>query len=151
MQKKADSFPSFFVQEGDFPNGKVEQGTTFAENVHKGLPMALQSIEAHPLCLEEESRMINFNKEELFSTFFEASGSPIKRVQQVRTDPVTLKKCRVTPSRALENERGTEKLYHPPEIDLDEKKCPFCSGNLESMTPCLMPAISGKKRLTHND
>jgi galactose-1-phosphate uridylyltransferase len=95
--------------------------------------------------------MIEFKKEELFSTFFEASGSPIKRIQQVRTDPVTLKKCRITPSRALENERGTEKLYQPPEMDLDEKKCPFCSGNLESMTPCLMPAISEKKRLSYND
>jgi len=80
-----------------------------------------------------------------------ASGSRTKRVQQVRTDPVTLKKCRITLSRALENERGTEMLYHPPEADLDEKKCPFCPGNLESMTPCLMPEISGKKRLSYND
>jgi len=95
--------------------------------------------------------MIKFNKEELFSTFFEASGRPIKRIQQVRTDPVTLKKCRVTPSRSLENERGTEKLYHPPEMDMDVKKCPFCPGNLETMTPCLMPEITGKKRLSYND
>jgi len=81
----------------------------------------------------------------------DASGSRIRRIQQVRTDPVTLRKCRITPSRALENERGTEMLYHPPETDLDEKKCPFCPGNLEFMTPCLMPEISEKKRMSHND
>ena len=80
----------------------------------------------------------------------DASGNRMERTQQVRTDPVTLKRCRITPSRALENERGTEMLYHPPETDLDEKKCPFCPGNLESMTPCLLPEISEAKRLSHN-
>ena len=95
--------------------------------------------------------MIEFNKTELFATFMSASGSRIKRVQQVRTDPVTLKKCRITPSRSLEKERGTEIFYHPPEMDLDEKKCPFCPGNMESMTPCFMPEISEKKRLVYKD
>ena len=95
--------------------------------------------------------MIEFKKIELSATFMDASGRRIRRTQQVRTDPVTLKKCRITPSRALENERGTEMLYHPPEKDLDERKCPFCPGNLESMTPCLMPEISEKKRMSHND
>lgn len=81
----------------------------------------------------------------------DASGNRIKRVQQIRTDPVALKRCRITPSRALEKERGTEMLYHPPQEDMDEKKCPFCPGNLESITPCLMPEISENKRLSHND
>lgn len=81
----------------------------------------------------------------------DGSGSRIKRIQQVRTDPVTLKKCRITPSRALEKERGTEMLYHPPEKDLDEKKCPFCPANRDAMTPCLMPEISEEKRLCYKD
>ncbi len=59
--------------------------------------------------------MIEFKKTELSATFTDASGKAIKRIQEVRTDPVTLKKCRVTPSRALENERGTEMLHEPPE------------------------------------
>lgn len=94
--------------------------------------------------------MIEFKKTEFSANFSDASGKPINRVQQVRTDPLTLKQCRITPSRALENERGTEKLYQPPDTDLDESQCPFCVGNLESMTPCLKRQISERKRLKNN-
>ncbi|WP_457552066.1 galactose-1-phosphate uridylyltransferase [Desulfobacula sp.] len=95
--------------------------------------------------------MIEFNKTTLSANFMDASGKQLKRIQQVRTDPVTLKKCRITPSRTLENERGTERLYPPPKMDMDKKKCPFCPGNLESMTPCLDPKVSEKKRLSYNN
>ncbi len=94
--------------------------------------------------------MIEFHKKEFSAHFYDGSGKPLERVQQVRTDPVTLKQCRITLSRALENERGTEKLYQPPEVDLDESKCPFCTENLESMTPCLNQLISQNKRLKNN-
>lgn len=93
--------------------------------------------------------MIEFNKTEFSADFTDAEGNHVTRVQQVRTDPLTLKQCRITPSRALENERGTEKLYQPPDIDLDESKCPFCPGNLDTMTPCLKKEISTKKRLNY--
>ncbi|MFW2364958.1 MAG: galactose-1-phosphate uridylyltransferase [Desulforhopalus sp.] len=73
------------------------------------------------------------------------------RVQQVRTDPVTLKQCRITPSRELENERGTEKLYQPPEMDLNESRCPFCPGNLDRMTPCLKKDVCKEQRLKNNE
>ncbi len=94
--------------------------------------------------------MIEFNKTEFSAIFTDASGKPLTRVQQVRTDPVTLKQCRITPSRALENERGTEKLYQPPDMDLDESKCPFCAANIELMTPCLNQQICDSKRLKNN-
>ena len=96
-------------------------------------------------------QLIEFKQLELSANFTDASGKQVKRIQQVRTDPLTLKQCRITPSRALENERGTEMLYHPPEEDMDEEKCPFCPKNLFSMTPCLMPEISPSKRLSYND
>lgn len=95
--------------------------------------------------------MIEFKKSELSATFRDASGNLIKRIQEVRTDPVTLKKCRITPSRSLENERGTEMLYTPPDADLDQRKCPFCSENLESMTPCFSPGIIEGKRQVYNE
>lgn len=94
--------------------------------------------------------MIEFKMAEFSARFSDAAGRPIKRVLQVRTDPLTLKQCRITPSRALENERGTEKLFQPPEADLDTSKCPFCPGNLEHMTPSLSGQITTGKRLTHN-
>jgi UDPglucose--hexose-1-phosphate uridylyltransferase len=95
--------------------------------------------------------MIEFKKTEFSANFTDAAGKPLQRIQQVRTDPVTLKQCRITPSRSLENERGTEKLYQPPDIDLDESKCPFCPGNLETMTPCLKQEISARKRLKNKN
>jgi galactose-1-phosphate uridylyltransferase len=94
--------------------------------------------------------MIVFDKIELSARFSDAGGKPLLRVLQVRTDPVTQRQCRITPSRSLENERGTEKLHQPPDIDLDESKCPFCPSNLEHMTPCLKKQISSKQRLKKN-
>lgn len=95
--------------------------------------------------------MVEFNVIEFLTNLTDSTGEPVQRVQQVRTDPVTLKQCRITPSRALENERGTEKLYTPPDMDLDESKCPFCPGNLERMTPFLKEDISGEQRLRNNE
>ena len=94
--------------------------------------------------------MIEFNMVELTADFSDAVGIPLKRVLQVRTDPLTLRQCRITASRALANERGTEKLFQPPVTDLDESKCPFCPGNLEKMTPRLNPQISAHRRLITN-
>lgn len=94
--------------------------------------------------------MILFNIIELSARFSDARGNPLQRVQQVRTDPVTQRQCRITPSRLLENERGTETLHQPPEIDLDESKCPFCPANLELITPCLKRQISKNQRLKKN-
>ncbi|WDP91627.1 MAG: galactose-1-phosphate uridylyltransferase [Desulfobacter sp.] len=95
--------------------------------------------------------MIEFKQTDLVASFLDASGRPVKRVQQVRTDPVTLTQCRITPSRALENERGTGMLHPPPNADLDETKCPFCAPNLEAMTPCLAPEISRAGRMYYRD
>ena len=91
--------------------------------------------------------MLEFRIKEFAADFRDTSGNPLTRVQQVRTDPVTLKKCRITPSRSHENERGTEKLYTPPDMDLDESKCPFCPENIECMTPCLKQQICAGGRL----
>ena len=95
--------------------------------------------------------MIEFRKQEFTANFLDAAGKPLARTQQVRTDPVTMRQCRITSCRALEDERGTEKLYQPPEIDLNESTCPFCPENLESMTPCLNEQISKRKRLKNKN
>lgn len=95
--------------------------------------------------------MIEFIIKEFTANFSDASGNQLTRIQQVRLDPVTLKQCRIAPSRSLENERGTEKLYQPPDIDLEESRCPFCPGNLERMTPCLHQNICDSKRLRNKN
>lgn len=91
--------------------------------------------------------MIEFHKIEFIAEFMDAAGKKVERVVQVRTDPVTLRQCRITPSRSLENERGTEKLHQPPDMDLDKSTCPFCPENIEYMTPSLKPEIYRGKRL----
>lgn len=94
--------------------------------------------------------MIEFKIREFTAKFDDATGNKLTRVQQVRSDPVSFKQCRITPSRSLENERGTEKLYMPPDMDLDKSKCPFCPENLERMTPCLSQQICDNKRLKNS-
>ncbi|WP_022667107.1 hypothetical protein [Desulfospira joergensenii] len=94
--------------------------------------------------------MIEFKKAEIEAEFSDPSGKPVQRIIEVRTDPVTLKKSRITPHRSLEKERGTDRLYSPPESDLIEEKCPFCPGNRDSMVPRLKPEISRSGHLVYN-
>ncbi len=95
--------------------------------------------------------MVVFDMIDLSAEFSDAQGKPQRKIQQIRTDPVTLKQCRITPSRAGENERGTEKLYQPPDHDLNESLCPFCPPNIETKTPCLHQQITTGKRLRYNE
>jgi len=95
--------------------------------------------------------VIEFNKIDFSANFTDASGNPLTRIQQVRTDPVTLRQCRITISRSFDNERGTEKLFQPPDVDLDKSNCPFCPGNIEQKTPCLNQLISEQKRLKYKE
>jgi len=94
--------------------------------------------------------MIEFKKSELTAEFMDTSGRRIKRDLEIRTDPISLRTCRILPSRAMEKERGQEGQPAFPDADLDRKKCPFCQENLTSMTPCLLPEISSSPRLTYN-
>ncbi|MDJ0623916.1 MAG: hypothetical protein QNJ17_13185 [Desulfocapsaceae bacterium] len=94
--------------------------------------------------------MIEFRKTSLFAHFEDAVGKRVDREQQVRVDPLTLRTCRITPSRELEKERGTERLHSPPDTDLDTTNCPFCPGNMAAQTPHLTPEISPSGKLTRN-
>ena len=69
--------------------------------------------------------VIAFKMSEYGAEFTDAAGERVRRIQQVRVDPVTGSQCRITLSRALEQERGTEKLHSPPPEDLDRTHCPF--------------------------
>lgn len=91
--------------------------------------------------------LIAFRQKELSAHFSDATGAEITRIQQIRTDPVTLRTCRITPGRALEKERGQTKLHQLPDKDLDTGQCPFCPENLKRMTPCLAGEISKTGRL----
>lgn len=93
--------------------------------------------------------LIQFKKKTLTAGFPDSAGRPVKRAIEVRRDPVTLQTSRITPHRSLEKDRGTDRLYDPPESDLNETTCPFCPGNREAMTPRLTPEICETGRQVH--
>lgn len=94
--------------------------------------------------------MIEFERSTVRACFQLSSGDRAERFIEIRRDPLTRRTSRITPSRALEKERGTERLHTPPREDLDPKRCPFCPQNINTMTPVLLPEISDAPRLRCN-
>ena len=76
-------------------------------------------------------------------------GDALVRPVEIRTNPITGRTSRITFSRGLENEPGTERLPNPPPDSRDTDRCPFCRPRLEQQTPRLTAAIDGGGRLVH--
>ncbi len=95
--------------------------------------------------------MFNFNINSVYGDFKDASGKKIERRVEVRQDPVFLKQSRITFSRSKEKERGIEKFYSPPDIDMNREKCPFCSENIEKATPILSEKFNLTDRLVYKN
>ncbi len=95
--------------------------------------------------------LIEFRQKELSANFSDSKGAKITRIQQIRTDPVTLKTCRITPGRALEEKRDQKEFHRLPQKDLDPDQCPFCPGNIDLMTPCLAREITDTGKLYYRE
>ncbi len=95
--------------------------------------------------------MFDFKVKTVYGNFKDASGQKIERYIEVRKDPVSLKQSRITFSRSKEKERGIEKFYSPPDIDMNREKCPFCSENIEKSTPILSDALNLSHRLVYKN
>ncbi len=95
--------------------------------------------------------MFNFNARTVYGNFRDAFGKKIERYIEIRKDPVYLDQSRITFSRSKEKERGIEKFYTPPDSDMDRKKCPFCSENIEKLTPVLSEKLNLPDRLVYNN
>lgn len=95
--------------------------------------------------------MFDFNVQPVYGNFKTASGKKTERYIEVRKDPVYLKNSRITFSRSKEKERGIEKFYIPPDIDMNRKKCPFCSENIEKATPVLSETLNLDDRLVYKN
>ena len=74
-------------------------------------------------------------------------GTLRERPIEIRTNPVTGRTCRITFSRGLETEPGTECLPAPPPDAHTTDNCPFCPPQLERLTPRLPSAIDTRGRL----
>ena len=79
--------------------------------------------------------------------FTDASGNPVKRPIEIRTNPITWRTCRITFSRSAEKERGAAKLPPPPPDADDTDKCPFCCPQIRKMTPQLSPDLDSHGRI----
>jgi len=92
-------------------------------------------------------RQLKFLVEPVTARFITPDGEPVETVIEVRTNPITLRTCRVTLSRKGEKERGTESLPAPPP-DADKRDgCPFCRPQLTEMTPQCVESLASSGRL----
>lgn len=90
---------------------------------------------------------LRFESQILTARLRNAEGQAMVRPIEVRTHPITGRKCRITYSRSLECEPGTESLpERPPDADALDS-CPFCSGRIDSHTPRAIKAIAPQGRL----
>lgn len=97
--------------------------------------------------MDAQDTAIRFDSQTVTAAFRDASGQEILRPIEIRTHPVTGRKCRITFSRSLETERGTEQLPPPPPDAGNTSQCPFCTPQLEHRTPCLHPGIASTGRM----
>lgn len=90
---------------------------------------------------------LRFESQTLTAAFKDARHKEILRPIEVRTHPISGRKCRVTFSRSLEGEPGTQTLPPPPPDADSTQTCPFCPGQLEKQTPLLHPGVAPEGRM----
>ena len=96
---------------------------------------------------KETDNALRFDSRTLTANFKDVHGQEVERTIEVRTHPITGRRCRITFSRSLECESETSALPSPPP-DADRiQACPFCPGQLEKQTPLLRPEIAPGGRL----
>lgn len=89
---------------------------------------------------------LSFTSETILARFTAPGGQPATRKIEVRTNPVTGRRCRITFSRSAENEPGTAQLPTPPPHWDDTHACPFCQPQVEKLTPRLPGEVFAMQR-----
>ena len=88
-----------------------------------------------------------FARKVVGARFTDSDGEPLARSIEIRTNPISFRTSRISASRSMENEPGTESLPDPPPEANDTVNCPFCQPQLDSMTPQLNTASFSAARL----
>lgn len=93
--------------------------------------------------------LLRFESQTVTAELRDPRGHAVKRPIEVRTHPISGRTCRITYSRSLECEPGTEVLPPPPPDADGAGACPFCPGNLEQRTPRMVEGLDrdGRMRL----
>jgi UDPglucose--hexose-1-phosphate uridylyltransferase len=93
------------------------------------------------------NKSLLFESQTLTAVFRDAQSRQVLRPIEVRTHPITGRRCRITFSRSLEREAAVQTLPPPPPDADRTEDCPFCSSQLEKRTPLLRPDIAPEGRL----
>lgn len=93
------------------------------------------------------NQLLRFESQTLTATFQDAQKGPILRPIEVRTHPITGRRCRITFSRSLETESALQSLPPPPPDAYHTGDCPFCPSQMEKRTPRLHPGIAPEGRM----
>ena len=99
--------------------------------------------------MPESDPLLRFESQTITARLRDARGHSIERPIEVRTHPISGRTCRITYSRSLESEPGTEALPPPPPDAEGAADCPFCPGNLEQRTPRMGEALNKEGRLRY--
>jgi UDPglucose--hexose-1-phosphate uridylyltransferase len=99
--------------------------------------------------MTETSTPLGFESQTVTAAFNDAQNRETLRSIEVRTHPITGRKCRITFSRSLEPERGTSSLPSPPPDAGNTRDCPFCPTQLDHRTPRIHTHITKEGRLRY--
>ncbi len=94
---------------------------------------------------------IRFQNSSIAAFFMSPEGTPVENRIEIRANPITGRTARISVSRSLETERGTEKLPPPPPDAFDTKSCPFCPPQVFARTPTHQPKFASEGRLICNE
>ena len=97
--------------------------------------------------MTETSKSLRFESQTLTAAFKDAQNREILRPIEIRTHPISGRKCRITFSRSQEREPGTRELPPPPPNADRRQDCPFCPSQLENQTPRLHPGVFPEGRM----
>jgi len=93
------------------------------------------------------SEKLTFSQEANSARFVDPAGKLVERTIEIRRNPVTFRSCRITQSRSMEKETGTDAMPAPPPDASDRSGCPFCEPQLYEMTPRLNAETFSAQRL----
>ena len=98
------------------------------------------------------SHEITFQNSSIAASFMSPEGTPVEnRIEIPPANPITGRTARISVSRSLETEPGTENLPPPPPEAFDTKSCPFCPPQVYARTPTLQPEFASEGRLICNE
>jgi galactose-1-phosphate uridylyltransferase len=97
-----------------------------------------------------DQRLIFTNKP-VSARFITPEGNEVKRIIEIRTNPITLRTSRVALSRIGEMEKGTETLPAPPPDAYSRAECPFCLPQVMTKTPRYVEELFPSGRLLRGD